>query len=150
MSETVHLRGMTWDHSRGFDPMLATSTRFGEMRPGVEITWEKRSLQAFADRPIGEMAAAYDLMVIDHPHVGEARGLGLMCALEIVKDRAPGEEFDAADQVGARIHNEAMGRGMFSRMRDDVFCLAPPIVTSENELDRITEIVRDSVVAVLG
>ena len=80
MSETVHLRGMTWDHSRGFDPMLATSTRFGEMRPGVEITWEKRSLQAFADRPIGEMAAAYDLMVIDHPHVGEVAGSGHLAA----------------------------------------------------------------------
>ena len=66
---------MTWDHSRGFDPMVATSERFGETRPGVSITWERRSLQAFADRPIKEMASDYDLMVIDHPHVGEvARG----------------------------------------------------------------------------
>lgn len=82
MPETVRLRGMTWDHSRGVDPMLATSKRFSEMNPGVEITWEKRSLQAFADRPIGEMAAAYDLMVIDHPHVGEVAGSGHLAAFD--------------------------------------------------------------------
>jgi multiple sugar transport system substrate-binding protein len=73
---------MTWDHSRGFDPMLATSAAYGEAHPGVTITWEKRSLQAFADRPIGEMADAYDLMVIDHPHVGEVAGSGLLLPLD--------------------------------------------------------------------
>ena len=65
------LRGMTWDHARGYDPMVATSAAYAAAHPGVTITWEKRSLQAFADRPISEMAETYDLMVIDHPHVGE-------------------------------------------------------------------------------
>jgi len=72
----VTLRGMTWDHSRGFDPMVATSVAYMATHPGVAITWEKRSLQAFADRPVGEMAATYDLMVIDHPHVGEVARAG--------------------------------------------------------------------------
>lgn len=78
MAEPVHLTGMTWDHSRGFDPMLATSAAYADANPGVTISWEKRSLQAFADRPIEEMAVAYDLMVIDHPHVGEVVGSGLL------------------------------------------------------------------------
>lgn len=78
----VTLRGMTWDHSRGFDPMVATSTAFAASHPGVTITWEKRSLQAFADRPIGEMAGTYDLMVIDHPHVGEVARTGQLLALD--------------------------------------------------------------------
>ena len=79
MPERIELRGMTWDHSRGFDPMVATSERFGKTHPGVSITWERRSLQAFADRPIKDMASDYDLMVIDHPHVGEvARGSELL------------------------------------------------------------------------
>jgi len=82
MADLVKLRGMTWDHSRGVDPMLATSARYREMHPDVEITWEKRSLQAFADRPIGEMAANYDLMVIDHPHVGEVAGSGQLVAFD--------------------------------------------------------------------
>ena len=82
MPEPVALRGMTWDHSRGFDPMVATSERFAETHPGVSITWEKRSLQAFADRPIKDMASDYDLMVIDHPHVGEVARGGELLALD--------------------------------------------------------------------
>ena len=86
----------------------------------------------------------------DHPHVGEVRGLGLMCAVEIVKDRATKEEFDPSDKVGHRIHAAGMERGLFSRVRGDVFCLAPPIVTTEEQLDHIVEILHDSIVAVLG
>ena len=40
----VNLRGMTWDHARGFDPMVATSAAYAAAHPGVTITWEKRSL----------------------------------------------------------------------------------------------------------
>ncbi|MGI1661558.1 extracellular solute-binding protein [Palleronia sp. KMU-117] len=76
----AELLGMTWDHSRGFDPMVATSRAWADAHPGVTIRWEKRSLQAFADRPIEEMADRYDLMVIDHPHVGEVARSGLLMA----------------------------------------------------------------------
>ena len=82
MAEPVILRGMTWNHSRGVDPMLATSAAFTKAHPGVEILWDSRSLQAFADRPIAEMAGEYDLMVIDHPHVGEVAGSGHLLALD--------------------------------------------------------------------
>ncbi len=78
----VHLRGMTWDHSRGVDPMEATSAAYAATHPGVTITWEKRSLQAFADLPIGAMSDSYDLMVIDHPHVGEVARGGQLLALD--------------------------------------------------------------------
>ncbi len=84
----AELRGMTWDHPRGFDPMVATSAAYAVAHPGVSITWEKRSLQAFADRPIGEMAQTYDLMVIDHPHVGEVAEAGNLLALDGLRDDA--------------------------------------------------------------
>jgi len=76
------LRGMTWDHARGYDPMVATAEAYMRAHPSVSITWEKRSLQAFADRPIREMADTYDLMVIDHPHVGEVAAEGNLLALD--------------------------------------------------------------------
>lgn len=78
----AELLGMTWDHARGVDPMIATSEAYAAAHPGVTIRWEKRSLQAFADRPIEEMADRYDLMVIDHPHVGEVAGSGLLMAFD--------------------------------------------------------------------
>ncbi len=82
----IDLRGMTWDHPRGYDPMVATSAAYMQTHPGVRITWEKRSLQAFADRPIFEMAERYDLIVIDHPHVGEVARQGSLLPLDGLRD----------------------------------------------------------------
>ena len=78
----IVLRGMTWDHARGFDPMVVTAELYAEAHPDVQIVWEKRDLQAFADRPLEAMAASYDLMVIDHPHVGEAAAGGMLVAFD--------------------------------------------------------------------
>ncbi|MBT6272528.1 MAG: aspartate aminotransferase family protein, partial [Chromatiales bacterium] len=86
----------------------------------------------------------------DHPNVGDIRGLGLMCGIEIVKDRETKDEFPAGDSIGPRVHAACVERGMFSRVRGDVFCLAPPIVSTEAELDEMVSILSDSVTAVLG
>ncbi|TCC99341.1 extracellular solute-binding protein [Pedobacter hiemivivus] len=72
MSDKINLKGITWNHSRGFVPMVATAQRFSELNPSVEITWEKRSLQQFADFSIQELAQRFDLLVIDHPWAGFA------------------------------------------------------------------------------
>ena len=76
------LKGIAWDHPRGFDPMLATAKEFSNKFSEVDIVWDKRPLQAFADRPIENMAFEYDLMVIDHPHVGEASRKNLLSELD--------------------------------------------------------------------
>ena len=85
-----------------------------------------------------------------HPHVGEIRGKGFMCALEFVKDRETKAPFAPDEQVGARVHAEAQARGLFSRIRGDVFVLAPPLITPDHVLDRIAEILASSTKAVLG
>lgn len=72
MSEKIELKGITWNHSRGFTSIVACSQRFSELNPGVEITWKKRSLQAFADEPIDQLAKRYDFLIIDHPWTGFA------------------------------------------------------------------------------
>jgi len=67
---TITLKGMTWNHPRGYDPMVACSRRwFNET--GVTVEWEKRSLQDFETFPVEELARQFDLIVIDHPHVGQ-------------------------------------------------------------------------------
>ncbi|WP_308639409.1 ABC transporter substrate-binding protein [Paenibacillus silvisoli] len=79
---TTVLRGITWNHTRGFLPKVATAQRFMETHPGVEIVWEKRSLQAFADEPIEHLAVQYDLLIIDHPWAGFAADKGILVPLE--------------------------------------------------------------------
>lgn len=77
------LRGMTWNHPRGVDPLVAHARDY-ETRQGVRIEWEARSLEDFEAFPLDELAAKYDLMVIDHPHVGMAAASGCLLPLDTV------------------------------------------------------------------
>jgi multiple sugar transport system substrate-binding protein len=78
----IELTGITWNHTRGYLPMVATAQRFSELHPDVSITWQKRSLQQFADVPLTDLAARFDLMVIDHPSIGEAAQHNLVLPLD--------------------------------------------------------------------
>lgn len=80
----IQLSGCAWGHARGYDPMVATASTYREQEPSVEVAWQQRSLQAFADQPLGELAAQYDLIVVDHPHVGEAAAEGFLVPLDEV------------------------------------------------------------------
>jgi adenosylmethionine-8-amino-7-oxononanoate aminotransferase len=86
----------------------------------------------------------------DHPHVGDVRGKGLMCAVDFVKDRDGKTPFAIDEQAGARIHAQAVARGLFSRFRGDTFVLAPPFVIEDDLLDRIADILADATKAVLA
>ncbi len=84
----ILLRGITWKHTRGLLPMLATAQRFEETHPGVRIAWETRSLQAFADEPLDVLARKYDLLVVDHPSSGLAAATGCLAPLNEALDAA--------------------------------------------------------------
>jgi multiple sugar transport system substrate-binding protein len=94
----VRLKGMTWSHPRGYEPMVACSALW-EKKTGVAIAWEKRSLQDFESFPVEELARAYDLIVIDHPHVGQITAERCLAPLDM-----PGREAErqalAAGSVG--------------------------------------------------
>ncbi|KRB32408.1 ABC transporter substrate-binding protein [Mesorhizobium sp. Root172] len=76
------LKGMTWSHPRGYDPMVACSSLW-QRKTGVAIEWDKRSLQDFESFPVEELARAYDLIVIDHPHVGQITAESCLAPLDV-------------------------------------------------------------------
>jgi multiple sugar transport system substrate-binding protein len=82
MSADVSLSGIAWDHTRGYVSVVATAQRFEELNPGISIRWEKRSLQAFADASLAELASRFDLIVMDHPHTALAATEGLLLPYE--------------------------------------------------------------------
>jgi len=82
------LRGITWQHTRGYLPMVATAQRFCELNPEVNIRWETRSLQAFADQSIAQLAESFDLLVIDHPYSGRAAQGDVLLPLDEVLEQA--------------------------------------------------------------
>lgn len=77
----VSLRGITWNHSRALPPLVATAQRFEEQHPGVSIQWEKRSLHEFGHADLATLVRNFDLLVIDHPMVGEAETTGVLTDL---------------------------------------------------------------------
>lgn len=80
-----HLKGMTWDHPRAYTSICAASEEYAE-KFGVSISWDKRSLQAFADASIEQLAADYDFIVLDHPHVGLIAESKCLLPLELPSD----------------------------------------------------------------
>ncbi len=86
----------------------------------------------------------------DLPVVGDVRGLGMMCGVELVEDRASKKP---ALGLGPRVVREAVSRGLLPRLRagsaepaiGDTICLAPPLVTPEETLGRIVEILRAAI-----
>ncbi|WP_436643030.1 aspartate aminotransferase family protein [Microbaculum sp. FT89] len=74
----------------------------------------------------------------EHPLVGEARGLGLIGALELVADKDTRRAFDAKAGVGAKVAAFAEAEGLIVRaLGGDIIALCPPLVISEDEIGEL-------------
>jgi multiple sugar transport system substrate-binding protein len=66
---TVRLSGLTWDHPRGYRVLDALA---GALEPDVSVHWQRQPLEGFESRPLRTLADDFDLLVVDHPGLGEA------------------------------------------------------------------------------
>ncbi|MEQ1950535.1 aspartate aminotransferase family protein [Mesorhizobium sp. CN2-181] len=73
--------------------------------------------------------------VADHPLVGEVRSIGLMGAIEIVKDKATRERFLPAGSAAVVIRDHAIAQGMMMRATGDTMILSPPIMWTRDTID---------------
>lgn len=103
------LKGISWNHTRGFSPLQAAAQRYQELHPDVEIRWEKRSLQEFADYPIEELTQQFDLLIIDHPWVGCAAATH--CVLPLDEFISAGYLQDQQDHSVGRSHESYQYEG---------------------------------------
>jgi multiple sugar transport system substrate-binding protein len=92
------LRAIGWDHPRCVRPMRACADAWREER-GIDVVWNFRSLEAFGDQPLEQVARHYDLLVIDHPFCGTAAASGCLAALDELVDAETLSTL-AADAVG--------------------------------------------------
>ncbi len=75
-----------------------------------------------------------------HPIVGQARGLGLIGAIELAEDPATRKPFDAQRGVGAYFVRRAQAHGLIVRvLGGDVIAFSPPLIISEAEIDFMLE-----------
>jgi multiple sugar transport system substrate-binding protein len=79
---TVTYRGLTWDHPRGAEALRRAVD--DPTAPDCKIVWDTQPLEGFESAPICDNAARYDLLVLDHPHLGEALRCGALLPLDDV------------------------------------------------------------------
>jgi multiple sugar transport system substrate-binding protein len=76
-------KALTWDHPRGYNALAAAADK-ARQDGLVDIAWDKQPLEGFESHPIADLCARYDLVVLDHPHVGEAVAQDCLQKLEDV------------------------------------------------------------------
>lgn len=75
-------RGLTWDHPRGYNALAAAAARTGGEGAGLAIAWDRQPLEGFESHPIEDLCNHYDIVVLDHPHIGEAIARNCLQPLE--------------------------------------------------------------------
>ena len=81
----ITLKGITWDHARGYDPLIAASELYFKEK-GIQVEWQKRSLTNFGDQSLEELSKQFDLIIMDHPHVGVAEASQCLLPLNDIVD----------------------------------------------------------------
>jgi adenosylmethionine-8-amino-7-oxononanoate aminotransferase len=82
--------------------------------------------------------------------VGNVRGLGMMAAVEVVADKATKQLFPPEIGMTQKLTDALLDRGLYTRVSMDSICLAPPLVTTDAQIDRIVGIIGEAVSAVVS
>ena len=75
-------RGITWDHPRGRLALERAAAAATDAAGERLIDWDAQPLEGFEASPIEELAARYDVIVLDHPHLGDAIATGALRPLD--------------------------------------------------------------------
>jgi 4-aminobutyrate--pyruvate transaminase len=137
---------------RMYEALLTESCRIGTFAHGytysghpVAAAVALKTLEIYARDRIVDKAAALIPAFADglqrlgeHPLVGEARGLGLMGALELVADKRTKRSFEPKLGVAPRCVAAAESEGLIVRyLAGDIVSLCPPLIISPHQLDEL-------------
>jgi adenosylmethionine-8-amino-7-oxononanoate aminotransferase len=79
----------------------------------------------------------------EHPTVGDIRGLGLMCGIEVVKNKESKERWGKGSEYLKTLDRLLNSKGMITRVWD-IIHVAPPLVVTNEELDRMVQMIDES------
>lgn len=75
----------------------------------------------------------------DHPLVGEVRGVGMLGAIELVKDKQTRARYPSDKAVGMICRGHCFENGLIMRAVGDTMIISPPLVISKSEIDELVE-----------
>lgn len=126
-------------HTYGGHPLAAAAARAVLRIVQTQRLWERAAV-------LGERLLDGLRSLSDHRHYWDARGRGLLTGLEIVADQGTGQDFPDTIAAGNRLRILCRERGLLSLILHpgNVLFLAPPLVVTEEEIDRMVAIVDDA------
>jgi adenosylmethionine-8-amino-7-oxononanoate aminotransferase len=103
--------------------------------------------------PVAKVLRADLASSLEHPHIGDIRGLGLLIGIELVNDKNTREPFPPGDNIAERIREAAMNenvltyptQGCVDGLRGDHILLAPPFILNSEESAQIAEALKVAV-----
>jgi len=115
---------------------------------------EREDLVARA-KSMGELLSKGLARLTQHPNVAEVRGLGLMQAVEIVRDRDTLERFPADAHITRRVVAAGLSKGVFlypagSGVAQDIIMLGPPFIITEDDIDLLVSVLEESIDAAVS
>ncbi|MBN8929379.1 MAG: aspartate aminotransferase family protein [Rhodospirillales bacterium 69-11] len=133
------------------DAMEAQSRKLGNFGHGVTYAGHPvaaavalETLKIYEERDlvgmVGKIAPYFQERLrrfTSHPIVGEARGVGLLGALQLVKDKARRTSFTAADGVGPVVQAAAQRHGVLLRASPEAVYFSPPLIIQKDEVDTL-------------
>ena len=95
------------------------------------------------NRALSQKLAAAAAPLAGHPNVAEVRQLGMILAIEFVRDRASREPFAWQERRHLRIHRHALSRGVLLRPLGNVVYFMPPYVVTPEEIELMVAVARE-------
>ncbi len=114
----------------------------------LEIFEKEQTLQALQDS-IRHLASILGTLSTV-PHVGDIRQCGFIAGVEVLKDTAKWVPYDWKEKAGIRVCHEMCKRGVLTRPIGNTVVIMPPYCVTRLQLDRIGDVLRESIVEALG
>jgi 4-aminobutyrate--pyruvate transaminase len=135
-------------NQRVYEALRENSAKIGVFAHGITYSGHPtcaavalETLKIYEERKIVDQVRALSPVFLeelnsfaDHPLVGECRGVGLIGAIELVKNKATHESFDPKLAVGATTIKHGHDHGVILRPVLDSICFCPPLICSEAEI----------------
>lgn len=100
-------------------------------------------------RRVSERFLARCEALLDHPFVGDVRGIGLFCGIQLMADKHKRTSFDPGLKIGVRVQDAAHQRGLYLRsIPPDRISFMPPLIIDEGEIDEAVDIFKSALDAV--
>jgi 4-aminobutyrate---pyruvate transaminase len=143
-----------------FEALVEQSKKLGVLGHGVTYSahpvcaavanevlkiYQERDIVGHVRRVGPRLQSGLRQLAADHPLLGNARGVGLMGAVELSRDKSAAGAFDPSVGAGALVQQLAYDRGLIVRgMRGDGIAVCPPLIITEAEIDELLGLLTDA------